>query len=69
MTYLEALDILDKTQNTERLRWLCSDANPDDQGRDGYRRLVIMIVDGTVPEYDPSQTLDGSGGFLGSCCG
>jgi hypothetical protein len=42
MTLAEALDI----DGTDRMRWLCSDENPNTVSREGYRRLVIELAEG-----------------------
>jgi hypothetical protein len=37
-----------------RLRWLTSDANPDPESRDGYRRYVERVASEPVPEPEPN---------------
>ena len=46
LDWAEAIEIVVARTRHERLRWLCSDANPDVAQRDGYRRLMIELAEG-----------------------
>lgn len=44
MTWGEALEIEVARGGVERYRWLCSDENPDEATREGYRVLMIRLA-------------------------
>jgi hypothetical protein len=44
MTLTEVLDIVVSRTRHERYRWLCSDANPNTEQRDAYRRLMFDLA-------------------------
>ena len=56
MTYQEALDATDEGR-IERIRWLCSDENPDIETREGYRAMIIRRATGE-PEPPPPEAPD-----------
>lgn len=39
-----ALETVVGRMGHDRYRWLCSDANPDDEARAAYRRLMVFLV-------------------------
>ena len=43
--YIQFLEIAVLQTKNERLRWLCSEENEDEQSRNSYRDLVISLVD------------------------
>ncbi len=46
MDWSEALEIIVARTRHERFRWLCSDANPEADQRDGYRATMIEQATG-----------------------
>lgn len=44
MTFADAIDSAVARTGHDRLRWLASDANPDVQQRDGYRRTALILL-------------------------
>jgi hypothetical protein len=59
MTYVEAIAI---AAPTERIRWLCSDDNPNAKQREKYRRLMLSLA-GSPADFIPPPPLQGP------CCG
>jgi hypothetical protein len=50
MEWFEAVDVMVTRTGHERFRWLCSEENPDEGQRDGYRYQVVAMATGTPPE-------------------
>jgi hypothetical protein len=57
MTLAEALDTAIEQTKHERYRWLCSEANPDAEQREAYRRLVLSLADPAVAEASRAARL------------
>jgi len=56
MTLDDALDLVISRTGHERYRWLCSLGNPDGEGRESHRRLVMEKATGEpqlVPRTEP----------------
>lgn len=52
MNWPDALDLAVARSGVERLRWLCSEANPNPRTREGYRRFVLRSA-GVLPPPPP----------------
>jgi hypothetical protein len=55
MTLSEVLDIVVSRTRHERYRWLCSDANPNAEQRDAYRRIVFEMAGQRPPKPEPPR--------------
>lgn len=53
MNWPDALEIAVARSGVERLRWLCSEANPNPRTREGYRRFVLRSA-GMAPPPLPA---------------
>lgn len=70
MTWLDALEIVIARTRHERYRWLCSEANPDAEQRDAYRRHMLTRAGHPAPAQPPAPIPAAFTGVpLGRCCG
>ena len=73
MTLTQALDIVIDRTGHERFRFLCSEANPDRDTREGYRALVLDMAEGRAPSPPARSELRTAAQPIpfkpGSCCG
>lgn len=77
MSWKLALEIVVARTGHNRYRWLCSDANPDEEARAAYRRLVAFLAAEEETDVeraarliaeDPPGRVTGLPG-PGRCCG
>ncbi len=71
MIHDEALAAIAGHPHAWRFRQLCDGANPDCEQRDAYRRLVVRLARGEVPESPgpPVSYGDAAPPAAGGCCG
>ena len=73
MTLPEALNIVIARTGHERFRFLCSEANPDRDTREGYRALVLRLAaqapGDPPPELAPRPAPIVYAPRFGGCCG
>lgn len=73
MTLHQALDIVIARTGHERFRFLCSEANPSRDSREGYRALVLDMAEGRAPAPPAREQLRTAAAPLpfkpGGCCG